>query len=170
MVGSCTSTLPLLPGFAVVHLASDCKTTELGNVARPLRPGQYSDVRRARAGRSPLSGRRWISRSFRQVEEIIVDSAGEGGNLVWRRCGGCGQLTLVPASASVCWQCGTPVGRATPVDPSLFRMNPPMPMNARIPTQEPVRQMPAEEMTPLTTEQIATANQLLASVFPDEIP
>ena len=29
--------------------------------------------------------------------------------LVWRRCGTCGQLTLVPVSANVCWQCGAPL-------------------------------------------------------------
>ena len=29
-------------------------------------------------------------------------------NLTWRRCANCGQLTLVPASANVCWQCGAP--------------------------------------------------------------
>ncbi len=29
--------------------------------------------------------------------------------LVWRRCGTCGQLTLVPVNANVCWQCGAPL-------------------------------------------------------------
>jgi hypothetical protein len=29
-------------------------------------------------------------------------------HLTWRRCTSCGQLTLVPASANVCWQCGAP--------------------------------------------------------------
>lgn len=99
-----------------------------------------------------------------------MDLAGEGGNLVWRRCSGCGQLTLVPASASVCWQCGTPVGRSAPVDPALFRANPPRPLAQRAPTQEPVRQIPAEECTPLSPGQIATANRLLATIFSDDVP
>ena len=30
-------------------------------------------------------------------------------HLAWRRCAACGQLTLVPATAESCWQCGAPL-------------------------------------------------------------
>ena len=36
--------------------------------------------------------------------------------LTWRRCTHCGQLTLVPVSANVCWQCGAPCPGGEPQD------------------------------------------------------
>jgi len=114
--------------------------------------------------------------------------------LVWRRCGTCGQLTLVPVSANVCWQCGAPLPEpGTGSDPSAEasaddvgplagqeRMAwPPFPFvgNRDRDSGDPdqldprltERNLPPPKPRPmdLTPEDDAVATQLLESVFPD---
>jgi hypothetical protein len=101
--------------------------------------------------------------------------------LVWRRCGTCGQLTLVPATANVCWQCGSPLvdgpggdnnpladralpGQAPGFGP--FGGDAPRPFGGFAPADA---SLPPPKPRPmdLTPEEDARARRLLASVFPD---
>ncbi len=114
--------------------------------------------------------------------------------LVWRRCGTCGQLTLVPVSANVCWQCGAalPEPRGD-VDPNTGRGSVdgqpgefPAPIawtpfssaeNLGHPSAEPnpLDPTPVERNLPpakphfmdLSPDDDAVAARLLESVFPD---
>lgn len=97
-------------------------------------------------------------------------------NLTWRRCPACGQLTLVPASAETCWQCGAPIaGRPTenaaghaarassPFRPA--EISPPpasTPADLNLPPPRP-------KFMDLTAEDDVIARRLLATVFPDGV-
>ena len=75
-------------------------------------------------------------------------------NLTWRRCGNCGQLTLVPVSANVCWQCGAPCPDRESGHPAPADLNLPA---------------PRPSFMALTPQDDAVARRLLASVFPDGV-
>jgi len=111
--------------------------------------------------------------------------------LVWRRCPVCGQLTLVPATADVCWQCGAlHAGHRPPRDADGITPATSTPAEGPIPGvgpglafglargQDPswsVHRVGAERTPPirgssatmLTAAEEAIAHRLLASVFPD---
>jgi hypothetical protein len=109
-------------------------------------------------------------------------------NLTWRRCGNCGQLTLVPVSANVCWQCGAPCPDRESGHPAPADAAPPDPAPAVAPGF-PIGFAPAAEPSPgvapspadlnlpaprpsfmaLTPQDDAVARRLLASVFPDGV-
>ncbi len=84
-----------------------------------------------------------------------------GGNLIWRRCGACSQLTLVPVSAQVCWQCGAPIDSAPPHG---------SPIDGSVSDWHSMAPAPADESAVLTPDEDAAANRLLASVFPHGVP
>lgn len=114
--------------------------------------------------------------------------------LVWRRCATCAQLTLVPVSANVCWQCGAPLPEpvdgdhlSAESDPALGKADalpqrpwwPPFSRPGEIdhhPTEREridpslvERNLPPAKSRPmaLTPEEDAVATRLLESVFPD---
>ena len=102
--------------------------------------------------------------------------------LVWRRCGVCGQLTLVPATANVCWQCGSPLGegpgksaddnpladRALPA-PGFGSSDPdvPRPLGGFAAPADASLPPPKPRPMDLTPEDDERARRLLTSVFPD---
>ena len=86
-------------------------------------------------------------------------------NLTWRRCATCGQLTLVPAAAEACWQCGAPIAaRPAAGDGGPPRGRPAAPTRAdlNLPPRLP-------RALDFTAADDLVARRLLASVFPDEI-
>ena len=108
--------------------------------------------------------------------------------LIWRRCQACGQLTLVPATANVCWQCGAPsagprsptgagaeeVDEATSLigDRSMPGVGPGLGFGLGRGMRGEPWWLEAEERGPvsrpreaLTATEAATAERLLASVF-----
>lgn len=116
--------------------------------------------------------------------------------LVWRRCPACGQLTLVPATANVCWQCGAPHAGHRPQSDAFggedFTPASDLPAGGPIPGvgpglsfglprgQEPwwsvhrlgVERTPSVRRSSaptLTAAEEAIAHRLLSSVFPDGI-
>jgi hypothetical protein len=111
-------------------------------------------------------------------------------NLTWRRCGNCGQLTLVPVSANVCWQCGAPCpdrGSGEHTDAADAAPTGPAPAvgqgvpfgfgHASDPRAGATAPSPADLNLPpprpsfmtLTPQDDAVARRLLASVFPDGV-
>ena len=103
-------------------------------------------------------------------------------NLTWRRCTNCGQLTLVPVNADVCWQCGAPcpgprpdAGATAPAGglgfPSIVDFGRAADQRRAAPASPPAadRNLPAPRprWMDLTPADDATARRLLASVFPD---
>ena len=105
-------------------------------------------------------------------------------NLTWRRCTNCGQLTLVPVNADVCWQCGAPCpeprssadsGTAAPVGglgfPSIVDFGRAANQRLGAPAPPSTTQWnlphPRPRWMDLTPADDAIARRLLASVFPD---
>ncbi len=116
-------------------------------------------------------------------------------NLVWRRCPTCGQLTLVPATANLCWQCGAPCpdpgrdprpsagGAPTTTDSAFPSAGVGSDLDERLerapaarrslpgsiaPTSRRPRVVPSPGTT-LTAAEDAIARRLLGSVFPNGI-
>ena len=105
-------------------------------------------------------------------------------NLTWRRCTNCHQLTLVPVSANVCWQCGAPCpergpggyGEADAVDaagveagfPVIFgRAAEPWTIAAGSPAELNLP-APGPRYGAISAADDARARRLLASVFPGD--
>ena len=107
-------------------------------------------------------------------------------HLTWRRCTSCGQLTLVPASANVCWQCGAPCPERAVDQPAADLVSDgSLGIEGQLPfafgqietfrsgdraaaADLPIAAPPARflDLSPTDNE---TAHRLLASVFPDGV-
>ncbi len=86
-------------------------------------------------------------------------------NLTWRRCATCGQLTLVPAAAEACWQCGAPIA----AQPAAGATRPPLGRPAA-PTRADLNlPAPPPRFLDLTPDDDLVARRLLASVFPEGV-